>query len=70
MRGVIGNFETSIGGLDKGMFIKSIKETFSFNARMLGNDIKINESVVYILAITVVSCVVMIIAYSKTYRRK
>ena len=70
MRGVIGNFETSIGGLDKGMFIKSIKETFSFNARMLGNDIKINESVVYILAITAVSCVVMIIAYSKTYRRK
>lgn len=70
MSGVMESFETSIGGLDNGMFIKTIEDTFSFNARMLGYDLKMSESIVYILLFTVMSCIVMIAAYSKTYRRK
>lgn len=70
MRGVMDSFESSAAGLDNGMFAKSIREVFSFNARILGNDLKMSDSVWYVLAVTAISCVVMIIAYSKTYRRK
>jgi multidrug/hemolysin transport system permease protein len=70
MRGVMNSIEESIGGLDNGLFTEAIRESFSFNARMLGNDLKISESIMYIAAVTLVSCIVMVFAYSKTYRRK
>ena len=70
MRGVMDSFESSVAGLDNGMFVKSVREVFSFNARILGNDLKMSDSVWYVLAVTAISCVVMIIVFSKTYRRK
>ena len=70
MNGVMNSIEESIGGLDNGMFSSSIRESFTFSARMLGNDLAVRESLMYITAFTVLSCIVMIFAYSKTYRRK
>ncbi|MCR5250455.1 MAG: ABC transporter permease [Lachnospiraceae bacterium] len=70
MSGVLNSMENSIGGLDQGLFLKSIKESFSFSARMLGNELKMSESIFYVLGLTVISCIVMVVAYSKTYRRK
>ncbi|MBR5419715.1 MAG: ABC transporter permease [Lachnospiraceae bacterium] len=70
MSGVLNSMESSIGGRDQGLFIKAIKEIFSFNARMLGNDLKMSESIFYVMLVMVISCIVMVFVYSKTYRRK
>ena len=70
MRGVMDNFDRSLGGVDQGIFLERIKSIFSFQARILGNDLKPEQSILYILLFTAVSCVIMIYAYSKTYRRK
>ena len=69
MRGVLDNFDSSIGGIDNGIFTQALRDVFSFNARIFGNDLKISASVIYILAFTLVSCIAMMVIYSKTYRR-
>ena len=70
MSGVMESFEASIGGMDHGMLGKMLNESFSFHAKMFGNELQIGESVFYVLIISAVSCLIMIYAYSKTYRRK
>ena len=70
MSGVMNSFDSSIAGLDGGAFVESIRDSFSFNARMFGNDLGMKQSISYIAAFTVVSIAVMIFTYSKTYRRK
>ncbi len=70
MSGVMESFEASIGGMDHGMLSKMLNESFSFHAKMFGNELQIGESVFYVLIISAVSCLIMIYAYSKTYRRK
>ena len=69
MRGVLENFDASTGGIDNGAFTGALREIFTFNAKMMGNDLKISSSVIYILVFTLVSLIAMIIIYSKTYRR-
>lgn len=69
MRGVLENFDASTGGIDNGAFTGALREIFTFNAKMLGNDLKISSSVIYILIFTLVSLIAMIFIYSKTYRR-
>ena len=70
MSGVMNSFDSSIAGVDGGMFLESIRNSFSFNARMFENNIGMKGSIIYIGAFTLVSIVVMIFSYSKTYRRK
>jgi multidrug/hemolysin transport system permease protein len=70
MRGVMESIDSSIGGLDEGMFTETIRNSFSFSARMFDSSISMKGSITYIIAITAVSIAVMTIAYSKTYRRK
>ena len=70
MSGVMESFEASIGGMDHGMLSHMIEESFSFHAKMFGNELQIGESVFYVLIISAISCLIMIYAYSKTYRRK
>ncbi len=70
MRGVMDSMDSSIGGLDEGMFMDVIKDSFSFNARMFENNISMRGSITYIFIVTLVSIVIMTFAYSKTYRRK
>ena len=70
MRGVMDSFDSSIGGLDGGVFTESIRNAFTFNARMFGNDLGMRQSILYIGTFTLLSIIIMIFAYSKTYRRK
>ena len=51
------------------MFTESIRNSFTFNARMFGNDLGMRDSIFYIAAFTLVSIAVMIAAYSRTYKR-
>ena len=70
MRGVLESMDSSIGGMDGGMFMDVIKDSFSFSARMFENNLSMRSSLTYIMIITAASMLVMICAYSKTYRRR
>ena len=70
MRGVMESMDSSIGGLDGGMFMDVIKDSFSFSARMFEKNLSMKGSITYIMIITAASMIVMICAYSKTYRRR
>ncbi len=69
MRGVVDKMNNSIGGLDNGMFVETIKGIFSFNSRMFGHTLSIGNSLTYILVFMAFSVVFMVCAFSKTYKR-
>ncbi len=69
MRGVTDKMNEGIGGIDNGLFIETIKDTFSFNSHMFGHTLSMGNSLTYIFAIMVLSIVFMVWAFSKTYKR-
>jgi len=69
MRGIMDKMDSSIGGLDNGLFTESVREIFSFNSHMFGNSLSLSNSLVYILVIMAVSLVLMVFAFSRTYKR-
>lgn len=70
MQGALDNIDKSIGGLDNGAFVEGIKEAFSFKALIMGRTLSTSDMYIYIFAALVMSIVVMIITYSKTYKRR
>ena len=70
LSGVVDSIDSSIGGLDNGMFADAIRETFSFNANAFGNSFSGINSVVYVGVIALVSIAAMMVAYSKTYKKR
>lgn len=69
LNGVIDKINTDIGGLDKGAFADGIKSCFSFEVSLFGNSLAKANMYVYILLALVVSLVVLVGVYSKTYKR-
>lgn len=69
MEGPLANISTSLGGVDNGAFTDGIRDTFVFHVTMFGHTFSTVESLLYVAALAVVSCVVMVVAYSKTYKR-
>lgn len=67
---VLDKITLDIGGLDEGMFTESIKETFTFNPSMFSNVISTGNSMLYVALFAVVSIIVMVCLYAKTYKRK
>ena len=70
LSGVVDSIDSSIGGLDNGLFSDAIRETFSFNATAFGTSFSGSNSVVYVGVIALVCIVAMMVAYSKTYKRR
>ena len=70
LNGVLDNIDKSIGGLDDGMFIDTMKEVFTFNPYAFGMDFTQQKIVLYAIAITLACIIIMIFTYSKTYKRK
>ena len=70
LSGVLDAMNADINGLDEGLFTESIKSIYSFQANMFGDGISSNASTMYILALALVSVIVMIVLYNKTYKRK
>jgi len=69
MRGVADKMNESIGGIDNGLFIETIKDIFSFNSHMFGHTLSMGNSLVYILGFMGLSIAFMVCAFSKTYKR-
>lgn len=70
MNGLLDYMDSSIGGLDNGMYVSTIKEIFCFKAHMFSYDMEVGSMLCYV-AIGIVICVVaQIVVYSKTYKKK
>lgn len=70
MNDLLADIDKTIGGIDNGMFVETIKEQFSFRANMFGASFAEPDMVCYIAGVAVACVLVMIVLYSKTYKRK
>lgn len=70
MNGILEHMNTSLGGLDKGMFVESIKNIFGFKAHLTNRDLNLEEMIAYVLCIIGISVIVQILIFSKTYKKK
>lgn len=70
MNGLLDYMDSSIGGLDNGMYVETIKNVFSFKAHMFNSDLEINSMIWYVAVAIVVCVAAQIVVYSKTYKKK
>ena len=69
INGLLEHMNTSLAGVDHGMFVIIIKELFSFKARIFGGYLDMTQMLGYITISILVCIVVQIIVYSKTYKK-
>ena len=67
--GLLEHMNTSLNGVDQGMFVTSIKELFSFKARLFDGFFDMNQMLGYIVVSIVICVVVQVLVYSKTYKK-
>ena len=69
INGLLEHMNTILDGVDQGMFVTSIKELFSFKARLFDGYFDMSQMLVYIVVSIVICIVVQILVYSKTYKK-
>lgn len=69
INGLLEHMNTSLNGVDQGMFVTSIKELFSFKARLFDGFFDMNQMLGYIVVSIVICVVVQVLVYSKTYKK-
>ena len=69
INGLLEHMNTSLNGVDQGMFVTSIKELFSFKARLFDGFFDMNQMLGYIVVSIMICVVVQILVYSKTYKK-
>ena len=69
INGLLEHMNTTLDGVDQGMFVTSIKEIFSFKARLFDGYFDMSQMLVYIVVSIVICVVVQILVYSKTYKK-
>lgn len=69
INGLLEHMNTSLAGVDQGMFVTVIKELFSFKARIFDGYLDETQMLGYITVSILVCIVVQIIVYSKTYKK-
>lgn len=70
MSGVLDRIDESIGGIDQGAFAEAMRETFVFKSYMFEEALSKQQSILYVSAAIVICIAVMIVVYSKVYKRK
>ena len=63
--GMLDHIDGGIGGLDGGEFVRALKDLFTFQAKMFGNNVQTGVTLIYIGVILAVSLSVMIFTYSR-----
>ena len=69
LNGVLEEMDSSIGGLDNGLFTDSLREVFTFEAHMAGYNLNVDAMTVYIIVVLCICLAAMVFAYGKTYKR-
>lgn len=70
LNGVLEHMNSSLGGMDGGMFAASLKNVFTFKASAFGKEFGISSMLVYVVALLGVSIVAQVLIYKKTYKKK
>ena len=69
LNGLLEHINTSLQGADQGMFVLSLKEYFTFQAKLFHGYLDMNKMLGYILGVILFCIVVQIMIYSRSYKK-
>ena len=69
LNGLLEHINTSLAGADQGMFVLSLKEYFSFQAKLFNGYLDMNKMLEYILGVILFCTVAQILIYSGSYKK-
>ena len=69
LNGLLEHINTSLAGVDQGMFVLSLKEYFSFQAKLFHGYLDMNKMLEYILGVILFCIVAQIMIYSVSYKK-
>ena len=69
LNGLLEHINTSLQGVDQGMFVLSLKEYFSFQAKLFNGYLDMNKMLEYILGVILFCIVAQIVIYSGSYKK-
>ena len=69
LNGLLEHINTSLAGVDQGMFVLSLKEYFSFQAKLFHGYLDMNKMLGYILGVILFCTVAQIMIYSVSYKK-
>ena len=69
LNGLLEHINTSLQGVDQGMFVLSLKEYFTFQAKLFNGYLDMNKMLEYILGVILFCIVTQIMIYSGSYKK-
>lgn len=69
LNGLLEHINTSLAGTDQGMFVLSLKEYFTFQAKLFNGYLDMNKMLEYILGVILFCIVAQIMIYSGSYKK-
>ena len=69
LNGLLEHINTSLAGTDQGMFVLSLKEYFSFQAKLFNGYLDMTKMLGYILGVILFCIVAQIMIYSGSYKK-
>jgi len=69
LNGLLEHINTSLQGVDQGMFVLSLKDYFSFKAKLFNGYLDMNKMLEYILGVILFCTVAQILIYSGSYKK-
>ena len=69
LNGLLTHINTSLAGADQGMFVLSLKEYFTFQAKLFKGYLDMNKMLEYILGVILFCIVAQIMIYSGSYKK-
>ena len=69
LNGLLEHVNTSLAGMDQGMFVLSLKEYFIFQAKLFKGYLDMNKMLGYILGVILFCIVAQIMIYSGSYKK-
>ena len=69
LNGLLEHINTSLQGVDQGMFVLSLKEYFTFQAKLFKGYLDMNKMLGYILGVILFCIVTQIVIYSGSYKK-
>ena len=69
LNGLLEHINTSLAGTDQGMFVLSLKEYFTFQAKLFNGYLDMNKMLEYILGVILFCIVAQIVIYSVSYKK-
>lgn len=69
LNGLLEHINTSLAGVDQGMFVLSLKEYFTFQAKLFNGYLDMTKMLEYILGVILFCIVAQIMIYSGSYKK-